>query len=694
MYRTVSFINSLIVFSLFFSFQIVAQEAPAPPIEWGEIPRADLEMKNFPADTNASAVILCDYGISTMNDDMNFVFERHLRVKILNQKGFSWGTHSIELYTDRKNGETIDDIEGVTYTLNANEKIEEKEFDDDELFEEKLSDKYTRYKFTLPGLQPGCIIEIRYKITAKSFFLVKDWVFQHSEPVVWSEYRFQHPVNLGFTFLKKGYERFAIEENLDVMQYFSGQASSYLETNLAKCALSRFVVKNAPALRDEQYITTLDDYYNKLEVQFSGYAVQGAMAVEKVLQTWDKFVEELLDNPSLGKGITITSDVEDLTNKITSGLQTPKEKIRAIYKWINSSIVWSGIRTAFAGQSVDDVIESKKGSSGDITCLLISMLRSAGIQSDPVILSTRDNGRVQDLYPMLSQFNYVIARAKIGTNIVFLDATNSSRPLELLPARVLGVRALVIQPNTVEWVTLQSPAKSSYNTLAAISIDENGGVTGSIEGLYKDYANVNIREDLSDKKEQDIAKDYFETETSGLTIDSVLITGKDTVDQPLKMKAWISSATYAQTGNDLLYLNPHIVRGITDNPFKSSSRKFPIDYNYPRETISIVNINVPESYEVKEGLRDADLIVSGSVHYRRQMVVDSMYIQVITKFEILNKEVPASQYHNLKELYARVIAMESEQLVVQKKPKPEPASFIEEPKPAPIKSVKKPAKKK
>ena len=67
----------------------------SPPITWGDIPRADLEMKSFPKDTNASAVVLCDYGESYFNDDLNIVFNRHVRIKILTTKGYEWGTASI-----------------------------------------------------------------------------------------------------------------------------------------------------------------------------------------------------------------------------------------------------------------------------------------------------------------------------------------------------------------------------------------------------------------------------------------------------------------------------------------------------------------------------------------------------------------------------------------------------------------------
>jgi hypothetical protein len=682
MHRSFRTIRSLSFFFILCSSLLYMQDAPPPPIEWGKINIADLQMTSFPSDTNASAVILCDYGVSSIDDYMHFVFKRHLRVKILKESGFSWGTHTVSLYTDRKKGETIDDIEGVTYTLDEKGKIVETEFDDDDVFEEKVSETFTKQKFTLPGLKPGCIIELRYEVTARNFFYVRDWTFQHSEPVLWSEYRFITPPNIGFAFLTKGYEPFAVNEKSGVLQYFSGETKSFVGSSLLHCNMQRYVVKNAPALRDEPYITTLDDYYNKVEIQFSGYAESGSMAVERVLQTWDKFVEELLDSRGFGKRIDETSTVRDLTEQIIGTAATPEAKIQAIYQWITNSITWSNVNTDFSTQTVDETIEAKKGSSADITMLLISMLRAAGVQSDPVILSTRDNGMIQDLYPIIAQFNYIVARVTVGKKTMYLDATNPLRPMELLPAKVLGVKALVIQPNAVEWVRLQSPVRSVDNSFARLTLDENGGVTGTLEGLYKNYFNVNVRSMLNEKKEVETAKNFFSVEMSGLTVDSVEVKGRDTVSIPIKLKAWVSSPTFAQSGADLLYVNPHIVGRLKDNPFKSPIRKFPVDYTYPQEYSSTVQITIPPTYQIKESLRNVSMNVGNGVSFRRLIQADSLQIQVTTKLEIGTTEVPASEYLRLRELYANMIAMESEQLVLEKRPAPAPAPVVEQPKPA------------
>ncbi len=643
--------------------------AQDPPITWGEISRADLAMTSFPKDTNASALILCDYGESSFNNDLDIVFQRHLRVKILTAKGYEWGTHSVTLYT-KEGTERIYDIEGVTYVLDEKANVVKSQLQEDDIFQEKVSDSRTRYRFTLPGLKPGCVIEIRYSIESKSLWFMRDWVFQRNEPVRWSEYRIRCPRSISYSAVTNGYEPLEINENVETSQIFSGIAASYLGSNIVQCAQIRWALKDAPALRDELYITTMDDYYNKVDVQLAGYAFVGS-GVKKILNTWSSLVEELLDHKNFSQCIDNTRKVRKCAEEITSGLSVPEEKIKAIYDWTKKSIVWTGENRVFADREVNDVLESKKGNSADITFLLLSLLKSIGIEGDPVILSTRGNGKVQDLYPIISQFNYVLARVPAGQQTYYLDATDPLRLMELLPTKVLNVRGLVIKKGGIEWVTLTSPKRYIRSGLATIKLHEDGSLDGTFEEAYREYADLFERRDLKDKKEIDIARESFETEQAGITIDSVQMESKDSIHVPLKIKAWISSSGYAQSNGDFLYINPHILHRSKENPFKVQNRKFPIDYSYQRSYSTVAVYTLPDSFEVKEALRNRSFSVnSDMVLYSRIVKADSHQVKVATKLEILEIDIETKYYQELRDFYARIIAAESEQLVLARIKRP------------------------
>jgi hypothetical protein len=101
----------------FLAATIHAQDIP-PPIEWGKIDPHEVGMTTFPADTAATAVILCDYGESFINNDLNVEYHHHKRIRILSEAGYAWGSYAVTTY-EEKDRESVSDIEGVTYTRNA-----------------------------------------------------------------------------------------------------------------------------------------------------------------------------------------------------------------------------------------------------------------------------------------------------------------------------------------------------------------------------------------------------------------------------------------------------------------------------------------------------------------------------------------------------------------------------------------------
>ena len=73
--------------------------------------------------------MLYDYIETFVNDNLGLDSERHVRIKILNEKGYEWATKTERLYIDDEE-DRISDIEGVTYYLDKDGKQQEKELDD------------------------------------------------------------------------------------------------------------------------------------------------------------------------------------------------------------------------------------------------------------------------------------------------------------------------------------------------------------------------------------------------------------------------------------------------------------------------------------------------------------------------------------------------------------------------------------
>ncbi|MDP4174119.1 MAG: transglutaminase domain-containing protein [Bacteroidota bacterium] len=658
--------NLFTLFSLIFLSYFSCLTAQDRPIKWGDIPRSDLEMTSFPQDSNASAVILCDYGESNYDDNLELIYQRHRRIKILTKKGYELGTHSVVV--NMKDGdESIYGIEGTTYWLNEQGKVESRELDEKDVFKEKIDNERTLCRFTLPALTPGCVIEFRYKIRTNHIEWMRSWVFQESEPVRWSEYRICFPKSFGYSCVAQGYEPFVIKETKTVRRDFSGTARSFLGGESIHCNLLRWAVENLPAIREEPFITTTSDYVNEVDIQLIGYAIPG-IGERSMLTDWKTATKDLLRSEYFGGKIEVTSKVKKLAEELTSAISSPEEKIKAIYNWISSTIVWSGRNRFEAEKDADDILESKTGSSAEINFLLLSLLKSAGISGDPVLLSTRDHGKVQDVYPILSQFNYMLARVTLGDKTYFLDATDPLRPMDLLPEKVLNVRGYVVKEEGAGWVNIKTDINNKKNSLVRIKLQDDGSFNGEFEESYSGYAARSLRNKLKSSKPQDVAKEAFLSDETDISIDSVSVTEQNSIEKDLTIAGQISSSNYAQSTGEMIYINPSFINRHKENPFKLQSRKYPVDFSYKSASRSYVTITIPEGFEIKDGPKTKTISTAlNNLIYTRQVQIEANQITLLTKMETKETIFAPHYYEQLKEFYSYVVAAESEQFVLSKK---------------------------
>ena len=96
---------------------------------------------------------------------------------------------------------------------------------------------------------------------------------------------------------------------------------------------------------------------------------------------------------------------------------------------------WDSTCSLHSPLSLTDVFKNKTGGASDINHILINLLRDAGIQADPVALSTRENGQLIPSFPSISKLNYIITRVTINGKQILLDATDPELTAGMLPVR-------------------------------------------------------------------------------------------------------------------------------------------------------------------------------------------------------------------------------------------------------------------
>src|SRR4030042_621223 len=153
----------------------------------------------------------------------------------------------------------------------------------------------------------------------------------------------------------------------------------------------QWIARNLPAFEEEPYLPNIQDYLTGVRFELSAINYPGGGGYE-VSPTYEKISERLLDDDEFGGPINKSLMFSKTVKTLTTGMNSQIEKARAIYDHVKTHMHWNDEEELFVGRSFKRSYYEQYGNSADINLMMINMMRSAGIQADPVILSTRENG--------------------------------------------------------------------------------------------------------------------------------------------------------------------------------------------------------------------------------------------------------------------------------------------------------------
>jgi transglutaminase-like putative cysteine protease len=664
-----------LLIALCLSTTAVAQK---PPIKFGDIPMEQMQMKVYPKDSSASAVVLADYGESSIDyatDKFLIRFERIRRVKILNKDGYDWGNLTIPLYRDGSTIEDVSSLKGVTYNLEGN-KIVETKMKNDMVFKEAADQNVTYMKVAMPNVKEGSVVEISYKITSPFIYNFQDWNFQTTIPTVWSEYRTRIPDWFTYKRFVQGYLAVSINENKTEHKAFSFHTRVQTGSSLANTKgvderveyeenYNRLVIQDVPAFKSEPYITTYQNYISRINFELSVVKIPDQQW-KTYNDSWEDLNQDFLKAETFGGVVRGSGFLKDEAAAVTAGKTDPKEKIAAVYGFVRNNVEWDGSYRKYSDGNLRQVIATKKGSCAEINLMLVSMLQKAGITANPVLISTRDHGFVRRDLPVESQFNYVIAAVELEGKTILLDATDRSLPMGTLPKRCLNGEGFIIAPdNKAGWIGLSAP-KSRTSATTELIIATDGSMNGKFQFSHDGYFAQRIRSSYYTKGKEEYLKDVASTnlwELQGSEFENL-----DKLSEPVKEIYQLKLAEHIQVTGDNMYINPMLVHRIEKNPFQQEKREYPVDFGSAEDYVLIARITVPEGWVVEELPQAKALVMpANSARYTYNIAQTGNIISLTSILNINKALFSHDEYTPLRDFYAQIVAKQAEQIVLKKK---------------------------
>ena len=641
---------------LLFSLQTILK-AQTFNNEYGKVGKDDIDYKSDPQDKSAEAVVISDDGqsyFSRINDEFEIIYERTTRIKVLNEAGIKYANIEIPFYGEGEIYENVYDVEACTYNF-ENGVFSRTDLDLNTCHDEKINKYWNIKKFAMPNVKVGSIIEYRYKISSEYLFKLRNWNFQWKIPVIYSRYLTKMIPFYQYTWLLQGANKFdsqkTYEDPLMERQYGS---TKFKDLDY------EFVMRNLPGFKDEEFISSDDDYLVKLNFQLSKVIDQDGVS-KNVITTWPEMIKDLIKNEDFGgfarKSEGIASKIFELKSL---SILPAQQKFDSILDFVKANFTWNKLNDKYASKSPRAFQKDKNGNNADINLFAIGLLNAVGIKAVPVILSTRDNGKIKYDYPFTHFFNYIVIMADIDGKKVLSDATNPLSKNDRIPEKCINDKGLIIQKDKVEWVGLQTviPTKTQKAIMITVSDSTQNAV---IQSSSTEYSALDNRTDYGTNTH--IINKYLLNKGYSVVDSSIIVKNQNDIKMPYILKYSINDKP--EKVNNKIYVSPFLHEIIADSPLKQPNRSYPIDMIYPHKTSAFSEITIPDGYKV-DFLPANDKINNDQFEFDYTTAENDKKISVSMIYYFKEPVYDASEYSKIKYYFNEIVNKGSEKIVFVK----------------------------
>lgn len=648
--------------------------------ELGEVTIDELKQKRHSKDTTVAAAILFKKGVSKIEysetNGFELIVEVQTKIKIYKKEGYDFANQQIRYYDDGSARERVLISEANSYNLVDNKVVKAKLKRESE-FDERINKFRKVKKILFPEVKAGTIIEFKYKIISPFFSDVRDWNFEQRIPVNFSEYQTRIPEYFSYNIRQKGSFFPTIkkesstksiifrEKERSVGQGFSSVSTTFTQSSVDYTEdIITYTLQDIPAIKDEGFVNNIDNYTTGVIYELSTVKYPNSM-LRTYSTDWETVVQKIYDNENFGTELNKNGYFEKEILTLVQGLSTRDEKIAAIFNYVKSTIKWNGYGGYTCEDGVKAAYKNKTGNVAEINLMLTAMLRFVGIDANPILISTRDNGIA--LFPSRTAFNYVIAGVEIENDVILLDATEKYSIPYILPERAINWNGRIIRKNgSSANISLTPNFISKEITNLLINVNSEGKIDGKVRAQKNDYVAFQFRNSYNALSEESylekIEKKLHDSEIADYKIENKHDLGKPIVET----FSFVNSNEVEKIG-DKIYINPLVFFALHENPFKQDKREYPVDFTFPEQDKYQVIINLPDNYVVESIPTPVNLVFSDkALGFLFNISNSGKQIQIISQLDINTSIVSQDNYEELKAFFSEVVKKQTEKIVLKK----------------------------
>jgi transglutaminase-like putative cysteine protease len=364
--------------------------------------------------------------------------------------------------------------------------------------------------------------------------------------------------------------------------------------------------------------------------------------------------------------------IRRVVGAITLAADDANQKIARLYDYLQKEI--HNIGEAKAGEEneaeadlkknerVDDTLRRRYGTPRDINRLFIAMLRAAGLDARVAELTTRDENFFHRSFPDAFQFNSEVAAViRRDGALQFFDVGTPFCPRGLLSWEKEGVTALVY--GNRDWRFVEIPVSdataSATERRVNATVNGDGQVDARVEMKLTGQRALAFRNETVDATQDEQRKRIAADVRSAMpaaTVDetSFVVANPRTATAPVAAAYRFNAPQFATRTEKRLLVRPAMLSRRDEWLLTAPRRTNNVYFDFPWSESERVVIEAPDGY-LPEALPGAIEIDIGAARYRASFTGDGRRVIYERRLIVNAINFTAEQYGTVREFFNRVL---------------------------------------
>ena len=556
----------------------------------------------------------------------------YFRIKILTEEGRKYGDVQIPYVKGQENH--IANIRARTIRpdgsiVNFNGKVF------DQTIEKTKSYKFLAKTFTLPEVQPGCVIEYFYTLDiGENALYDSHWIL--SDELFTKHAKFSLKPYAGS------------DTRWTIRWSWQGLPPGTEQPKQGADHVVRLESSNIPAFQEEEYMPPENELKSRVDFYYSDETPESDL--NKFWKGVGKKLNGTAENYS-GK----RKEMEAAVAQIVSPGDTPEVKAQKIYARVQQMKNLSYVARKTEEErkrdkdknltNAEEMLKRNEGYGYGLTWLYLSLVRAAGIEAYPAMVSDRSNYFFSPNLMDKSKLDANVVLLKLNGKDVYCDPGAAFTPFGLLPWPETGVKGLKLDKDGGAWIVTSLPESSAskIERKAQLKLTETGDLEGKLTvtytGLQASRRRVEERnDDEAGRKKflEEQIKEYIPAASE------VELTNKPewnssspafVTEYDIKVPGWAAAAGKREI------LSVGLFSAAEKRLFEHAHRVHPIYFEFPYQKVDDITIELPAGIQVsslpKPMSNDGHVILytmkaenaSNTVHVSRSLNVDFLTLE-------------------------------------------------------------------